>query len=217
MNSPTLAVVCALAVHLSGGALHAGDPAAARSRPLAAAVRAVFAAKCAACHGAGLAKPRGGFGYVLDLRRVAGNPQLVIPGKPDESELWMLLGNGEMPPPDAPKGPLNDNEKEVVRNWIAAGAPVAHPADAPSPLPGGWTPTPGAGLPAPPLTRGGDGSGSQGVRGLHRGVGTAAAAWLAAAAACSARAPRRGARGGRVGLLVLLGVLLVALAAHSGR
>src|SRR5262249_21392510 len=55
---------------------------------LAAEVLAVFSAKCAGCHGAGLARPRGGFGYVLDLRRLAANPGMVVPSKPDESDLW---------------------------------------------------------------------------------------------------------------------------------
>jgi hypothetical protein len=75
-------------------------------------------------------KPRGGFGYVLDLPRLAGNPNLIVPSKPDQSELWLLVRNGEMPPPDAP--PLTAAEKEVIRAWIAAGAPVADSPAAPS-------------------------------------------------------------------------------------
>ncbi len=85
-------------------------------------VRAVFAAKCATCHGPLLARPKGRFGYVLDLGRVAGNPEMVVPGKPDESELWELIRRGEMPPEDAPAGPLTAEEKEAVRSWIEAGA-----------------------------------------------------------------------------------------------
>ena len=48
--------------------------------------RRVFAATCASCHGPDLAKPKGRFGYVLDLQRIASNPEIVIPGRPDESE-----------------------------------------------------------------------------------------------------------------------------------
>src|ERR1700678_3903139 len=65
---------------------------------LGAEVRGVFAAKCAGCHGPDLAKPKGRFGYVLDLRRMAGNPEMVIPLRPDESELWVLVQRNEMPP-----------------------------------------------------------------------------------------------------------------------
>jgi hypothetical protein len=85
----------------------------------------VFAAKCAGCHGPEIPRPRGRFGYVLDLRRVAGNPELVIPGRPEESELWALVLRGDMPPADSPHGPLVESEKETIRAWIAAGAPAA--------------------------------------------------------------------------------------------
>jgi uncharacterized membrane protein len=43
-----------------------------------------------------------------------------------------------MPPEDAPNGPLSSQEKEVIRAWIAAGAPNVAPehlAEAPSPEP----------------------------------------------------------------------------------
>ncbi|QJW94385.1 c-type cytochrome domain-containing protein [Frigoriglobus tundricola] len=109
-------------------------------RDLGAEVRRVFAAKCAACHGPELAKPKGRFGYVLDLKRVASNPEMVVPSRPDESELWVLIGRNEMPPPDSPHGPLSVGEKETVRAWIAAGSPDAQVpsaanSDAPEPSP----------------------------------------------------------------------------------
>jgi uncharacterized membrane protein/mono/diheme cytochrome c family protein len=90
----------------------------------AAEVRAVFAARCAGCHGPALAKPKGRFGYVHDLARVAGNREMVVPGAPDESELWELVRRGEMPPEDSPTGPLTADQKEAIRTWIAAGAPA---------------------------------------------------------------------------------------------
>jgi uncharacterized membrane protein/mono/diheme cytochrome c family protein len=89
---------------------------------LAAEVRTVFAAKCTACHGPDLAKPKGRFGYVLDLARVAGNREMIVAGTPEESELWELVRRGEMPPEDSPAGPLTADQKETVRAWIAAGA-----------------------------------------------------------------------------------------------
>jgi hypothetical protein len=82
-------------------------------------------AKCAACHGPDLVKPKGRFGYVLDLPRVAANPEFVVPSQPAESELWVLVQRDEMPPPDAPQGPLTRAEKEIIREWIAAGSPDA--------------------------------------------------------------------------------------------
>src|SRR5260221_8579016 len=93
-------------------------------------VRRIFASKCASCHGPDLAKPKGRFGYVLDLRRVAGNPEMVIPERPTESELWVLVQRDEMPPPDSPHGALTPAQKEVIWAWIAAGAPEASSVDA---------------------------------------------------------------------------------------
>jgi mono/diheme cytochrome c family protein/uncharacterized membrane protein len=109
-----LAVACAGTTH----AQPVGEP-----RDLGGEARGIFAKKCAGCHGPDLPKPKGRFGYVLDLPRVAGNTEMVIPGAPDESELWALVRHGDMPPPDSPHGPLTDAEKETIRAWIAAGAP----------------------------------------------------------------------------------------------
>jgi hypothetical protein len=94
-----------------------------RSRDLGAEVRTVFSTKCTASHGADLAKPKGRFGYVLDLARVASNPEMVVPMRPDESELWELVKRGQMPPADSRTGPLSAQQKELIREWIDAGAP----------------------------------------------------------------------------------------------
>src|SRR4051812_15387288 len=72
------------------------------AREIVDQVRGVFAAKCAVCHGPDVARPRGRFGYVLDLHRVAANPEMVVPRRPDESELWALVEHDEMPPPGSP-------------------------------------------------------------------------------------------------------------------
>ncbi len=100
-------------------------------RDLASDARAVFAAKCAVCHGPDLAKPKGRFGYVTDLARVANNRELVVPSSPDESELWELVRRDEMPPADSPAGPLSTAQKEAIRAWIAAGAPATAAPDGP--------------------------------------------------------------------------------------
>src|SRR5947209_4130745 len=71
------------------GAAPAGD--------LAAEVRAVFAAKCAKCHGPDLAKPKGRFGYVLDLARVAANREMMVPGAPGEG--WSAWRGSRTPAP----------------------------------------------------------------------------------------------------------------------
>jgi uncharacterized membrane protein len=89
----------------------------------------VFAAKCAACHGPELEKPKKGFGYCLDLKRMAANPKLVVPLNPEKSKLYTTIDSDDMPPsPDDDGVPLTKAEKETVlaalKTWIAAGAPA---------------------------------------------------------------------------------------------
>jgi mono/diheme cytochrome c family protein len=112
-------------------------------------VRAVFAARCASCHGSDLARPKGKFGYVTDLKRLADSPKLVVPSKPDESRLWDLVESGEMPPPESPAPPPTAAEKELIRNWIAAGAPSEAPAPPPQQTVAS-SQTPAEEAPAPP-------------------------------------------------------------------
>jgi uncharacterized membrane protein len=90
---------------------------------LAAKVLKVFEAKCNECHGSQVKKPPKKFGYILDLKRVAANPKLVVPSKLDQSKLWKMVDDGDMPPEDAKAGPLNKEEQKVIHDWIAAGAP----------------------------------------------------------------------------------------------
>jgi uncharacterized membrane protein len=52
---------------------------------------------------------------------------MIVPSRPDESELWAMVKGEEMPPPDSPDGPLTTAEKQSIRAWIGAGAPVATP------------------------------------------------------------------------------------------
>jgi hypothetical protein len=128
MSSKTFTIVCTLA-----GAVCVPVPS--RAGDLASDVRAVFSAKCARCHGPQLSKPKSGFGYVLDLQRLAADPDKVVPNKPGESGLWQMVEQGEMPPPNSPSGPLTAAQKEVIRAWIAAGAPAEGPSPSADPPP----------------------------------------------------------------------------------
>jgi uncharacterized membrane protein/mono/diheme cytochrome c family protein len=94
---------------------------------LASHVHAIFQARCTECHGADLARPKGKFGYVLDLARVAANPKMVVPGVPAQSELYQTVLHDEMPPPKSKRPPLTVAEKEIVKSWIGAGAPATLP------------------------------------------------------------------------------------------
>lgn len=98
-----------------------------------AAVRAALEARCADCHrpDAADAKARRFFDFARDLERVA--VEIVVPGEPDLSELWLSIDNGSMPPEDSATGPLGADEREAIRAWIAGGAPLtAAPTVAPT-------------------------------------------------------------------------------------
>ena len=95
---------------------------------LASAVRDIFSAKCTECHGSDLPRPKGRFGYVLDLERLASNSHLVVPFKPADSKLWELVRDEEMPPAYAKAGSLTKEQKEVIRMWIESGSPAVPPS-----------------------------------------------------------------------------------------
>lgn len=102
---------------------------------LAGNVHVIFEHKCNECHGSHLDKPEGKFGHVLDLRRMADNPDYVVRGKVSRSELYRLVEEREMPPDDhADTPPLTGEENDVVRRWIQAGAPHELPAVLPERL-----------------------------------------------------------------------------------
>lgn len=118
---------------------------------LADAARAALAAKCIQCHGPALPNPKAAFGYVTDLDRLISANKYIVPGKPEESELWKEIDEGDMPPDTAKAGPLTQAEREAIRAWIASldpppasaptapkppemPSPPATPPDSPSPL-----------------------------------------------------------------------------------
>lgn len=84
-------------------------------RAIADEVREIFRANCVECHGADVLEPKGEFGYVLDLGRVAADSAKVVPGRPDDSELYLLIRDEEMPGENARSGPLDTAQKELVR------------------------------------------------------------------------------------------------------
>lgn len=129
-HTPLLRV---LSVLLSGALLSAG-PARAQDEDkgkdallAASAVFELFEAKCNDCHGAQLAKPKGKFGYTMDLQRIAANEEYVVPGDPDKSEMFRLVNEDEMPGKDSDHGAATAAEKLALRQWIQMGAPAALP------------------------------------------------------------------------------------------
>jgi hypothetical protein len=80
----------------------------------------VFRSKCVTCHG----DPKIEDG--VDLRTLASalkggkNGEVIVPGSPDKSVLWITVEEGAMPPPKKEK--LTDAEKKLIRDWILGGA-----------------------------------------------------------------------------------------------
>ena len=101
------------------------------ARPAAAAtpiefnrdVRPILAENCFRCHGPDSASRKADLR--LDRREVAIEAGAIVPGKPDESELVERIFSADpekvMPPPAIHKE-LKPAEKELLKQWIAAGA-----------------------------------------------------------------------------------------------
>ena len=108
-----------------------GDPSKiskAEKAELAKQVKSVFKNKCAKCHGPeGIRtteNPYADFDYVLDLKKLASNPEIIVPGNPNESKLWWNVDDEIMPDSNQNEEPLPANEKEIIRRWIAVGTPT---------------------------------------------------------------------------------------------
>jgi mono/diheme cytochrome c family protein/uncharacterized membrane protein len=137
-----------LVLMLLAQTLRADQPARAAPTPasLASAAAAAFAAKCTQCHGETLAHPKAHFGLMPNLRKLAADADHLVPGHPEDSDLWKEIDGGDMPPDEAKAGPLTDAERDAILAWIKAGAPVpeqqAMPASAEA----------GRSAPTPPAT-----------------------------------------------------------------
>lgn len=87
---------------------------------------AVLKTHCSRCHGgpqvASGEGDEGGFDHVLDLARLI-EKRLIVPGKPDGSELLHLVEAGDMPPAEAPTRPSAE-DIAALRQWISRGAPL---------------------------------------------------------------------------------------------
>ena len=95
---------------------------------IAKQVKNVFKNKCAKCHGPeGVRtwkKPNADFDYVLDLKKLGANPEMIVRGDPNESKLFMAVDDDIMPNEEEGEDPLPANEKEIIRRWILIGAPT---------------------------------------------------------------------------------------------
>src|ERR1700722_20036366 len=138
MRARNMVVACALMLSLCAASkAEELDP-----QELPSRVRSIFVAKCSECHGRGLSPPRAAL-YLHELGPLAANREWVVPHEPEKSYLWTLIRDDDMPAKGAKAGPLNALEKETIRAWIAAGAPVPPSSTSlPQESPGTVTPPP---------------------------------------------------------------------------
>lgn len=99
---------------------------------LADDVAALLVEHCAACHSTGSSSShgieyRGDFDAVIDLARLRTSAFVDLES-PEDSELYFLVAEGEMPPPALVKAghgrQLSPEEADTILAWIRAGAPV---------------------------------------------------------------------------------------------
>jgi hypothetical protein len=87
-------------------------------------IRPILSENCYACHGPD--KNQRKAKLRLDVREVALEREAIIPGKPDESKLIQHVFSRDpeevMPPPKSQKT-LTVAQKELLKQWVAAGAP----------------------------------------------------------------------------------------------
>ena len=93
-------------------------------------VRNILSDKCFSCHGPDEKKRKGKLRLdsKTDAYAIRDDGFPILPGKPQESLIYARMTSSEkdevMPPPNSGKS-LNPQEKELMRDWISAGAPWA--------------------------------------------------------------------------------------------
>lgn len=94
-------------------------------------IRPILSNHCFHCHGPD--ENHREAGLRLDLRESAlaeldSGQRAIVPGDADHSELWKRIVSTDpaeqMPPPDSPK-PLTEEQRQLLRTWIAQGAEYA--------------------------------------------------------------------------------------------
>ena len=102
------------------------DPEAGLGPPSYRAARALLRDRCARCHNPKIpAEIHDGFDFAGDLRLLVEDEEYVEPGEPEESEIYEhVLPGAEEPMPPSPEDRLTAEEREILRRWIAEGAPL---------------------------------------------------------------------------------------------
>ncbi|MDE2928031.1 MAG: DUF1553 domain-containing protein [Acidobacteriota bacterium] len=90
----------------------------------------LIAAECLGCHNSELATSGLDLTQLETALRGGDHGPALVPGHPESSLLWSRVSSGEMPP----GSPLSAADREVFRDWIAAGAAWDRPIGSKSPI-----------------------------------------------------------------------------------
>ncbi len=128
--SLVIATVVLLAAASSAAGASGGNTSEARA-PLRFGrdVRPILSDRCFTCHGRDANKRQAELRLDLYASATAARPHgaAIVPGKPEESELWRRLNHADaderMPPANSNRRPLNAAERELLGRWIEEGAP----------------------------------------------------------------------------------------------
>lgn len=127
LTACTSACVTAMLLALS---VEAAEP---DKNALAEKAQAILKANCYRCHGEE-GSIEGGINYVIDLKSLTSRNK-VVPGEPSKSRLYKRIVNEDDPmPPENEKVRPSKADIALLKQWIAAGAPVPKASDAPRKL-----------------------------------------------------------------------------------
>lgn len=86
----------------------------------------LLAERCADCHtpDSDEKKARRKWDGAKDIWATVQDPELIIPGNTDDSELLQQILFDEMPPEDSDVSPLSEVEKALLSAWVHAGSPT---------------------------------------------------------------------------------------------
>lgn len=91
----------------------------------------VLKAHCGKCHGESVQKSELNLLSLKAIRKGGESGEVIVPGKPDDSLLFEMIGDGSMPP-EGEKA-LSKSQIELLRQWIAEVASLDSPTDDGSP------------------------------------------------------------------------------------
>ena len=90
-------------------------------------VQSLLKKKCGKCHSDTVQKGELDLSSIIGVRRGGESGESVVAKSLEESLLWTLVDEGDMPPEGQPR--LSKGELALIRQWILAGSHSENPLD----------------------------------------------------------------------------------------